>query len=140
VVTLSMIMTPLLLLAHQKLLATRLHARQKPPEDMMEEQNKPVIIVGFGRFGQIIGRLLYANRIGITVLDHDPDQIDLLRKFGFKVFYGDATRIDLLRAAGAGKRQKHWSLRLTVSRKVLGWLMQSKRNFRICPFSRVLAT
>ena len=60
-----------------------------------------VIIAGFGRFGQIVGRLLLANRIRATVLDHDPDQVDLLRKFGFKVFYGDATRSDLLRAAGA---------------------------------------
>jgi glutathione-regulated potassium-efflux system ancillary protein KefC len=62
-----------------------------------------VIIAGFGRFGQIVGRLLRANQIPLTVLDHDPDQIELLRKFGMKVFYGDATRIDLLQAAGAGK-------------------------------------
>ncbi len=62
-----------------------------------------MIIAGFGRFGQIIGRLLYANRIYATVLDHDPDQIDLLRKFGFKIFYGDATRADLLQSAGADK-------------------------------------
>ncbi len=66
-------------------------------------QHAPVIIAGFGRVGQIIGRLLYANRIGATVLDHDPDQIELLRKFGFKVFYGDATRIDLLESAGIAK-------------------------------------
>jgi glutathione-regulated potassium-efflux system ancillary protein KefC len=62
-----------------------------------------VIIAGFGRFGQIVGRLLNANRIKLTVLDHDPDQIELLRRFGFKVFYGDATRVDLLHAAGAAK-------------------------------------
>ncbi|MCZ7009956.1 NAD-binding protein, partial [Salmonella enterica] len=49
------------------------------------------------------GRLLYAQGIGVTVLDHDPDQIDFLRQFGFKVFYGDATRMDLLEAAGAAK-------------------------------------
>src|SRR5450830_1130194 len=81
VVTLSMVATPLLLLA----------------------QDKPIVIAGFGRFGQIIGRLLAANKIGVTVLDHDPDQIELLRKFGFKVFYGDATRVDLLVAAGIEK-------------------------------------
>jgi glutathione-regulated potassium-efflux system ancillary protein KefC len=60
-----------------------------------------VIIAGFGRFGQIVGRLLLANGMRAIVLDHDPEQIDLLRKFGYKVFYGDATRLDLLRAAGA---------------------------------------
>ena len=62
-----------------------------------------MIIAGFGRFGQIIGRLLHASHVRLTVLDHDPDQIEVLRSFGFKVFYGDATRPDLLRAAGAGK-------------------------------------
>jgi glutathione-regulated potassium-efflux system ancillary protein KefC len=103
VVALSMMATPLLLLLHDKIIAPRFQSDRKRPDDTIEEQNQPVIIAGFGRFGQIIGRLLHANRIGITVLDHDPDQIELLRKYGFKVFYGDATRIDLLRAAGAGK-------------------------------------
>ena len=68
--------------------------------DRIEEQNA-VIIAGFGRFGQIVGRLLLANGARAVVLDHDPDQIELLRKFGTKVFYGDATRLDLLHAAGA---------------------------------------
>ena len=103
VVALSMVATPLLLLLHDKLIAPRLRDLAQREDDAMEALDNPVIIAGFGRFGQIIGRLLYANRIGVTVLDHDPDQIDLLRKFGFKVFYGDATRIDLLHAAGAQK-------------------------------------
>jgi glutathione-regulated potassium-efflux system ancillary protein KefC len=103
VVALSMVTTPLLLVLHDKFIAPRFNAMQKRPDDEFEEQDNPVIIAGFGRFGQIIGRLLRANQIGITVLDHDPDQIDLLRKFGFKVFYGNATRIDLLHAAGAAK-------------------------------------
>jgi glutathione-regulated potassium-efflux system ancillary protein KefC len=60
-----------------------------------------VIIAGFGRFGQIVGRLLFASGVKATVLDHDPDQIQLLRRFDFKVYYGDATRLDLLHAAGA---------------------------------------
>jgi glutathione-regulated potassium-efflux system ancillary protein KefC len=105
VVTLSMVATPLLLLAHDRLLAPRLRtARKKREADKIAVEN-PVIIAGFGRFGQIIGRLLSANRIGVTVLDHDPDQIELLRKFGYEVFYGDATRIDLLEAAGIGKAE-----------------------------------
>ena len=103
VVALSMIATPLLLVLYDKVIAPRLRNLERRPDDRIDAQDNPVIIAGFGRFGQIIGRLLYANRIGVTVLDHDPDQIDLLRKFGFKVFYGDATRIDLLHAAGAAK-------------------------------------
>ena len=99
VVALSMVATPLLLVLHDRLIAPRF--RQQRPDDAIPPQEHPVIIAGFGRFGQIIGRLLFANRIGATVLDHDPDQIELLRKFGFKVFYGDATRTDLLEAAGA---------------------------------------
>jgi glutathione-regulated potassium-efflux system ancillary protein KefC len=70
------------------------------PADAIDERC-PVIIAGFGRVGQIVGRLLHANRIGTTILDHDPKLIESIRKFGFKVFYGDATRLDLLHAAGA---------------------------------------
>ena len=101
VVTLSMVATPLLLLAYDRLVAPRL-VTPKREDDVIAVEN-PVIIAGFGRFGQIIGRLLAANRIGVTVLDHDPDQIELLRKFGYEVYYGDATRIDLLLSAGIGK-------------------------------------
>jgi glutathione-regulated potassium-efflux system ancillary protein KefC len=103
VVALSMVITPLLLLLHDRVLLPRLQARGRQPEDDIEPQDNPVIIAGFGRFGQIVGRLLHANGIGLTILDHDPDQVESLRKFGFKVFYGDATRIDLLRTAGADK-------------------------------------
>ncbi|WP_039783467.1 glutathione-regulated potassium-efflux system protein KefC [Herbaspirillum huttiense] len=103
VVALSMLITPLLLLVHDRLLVRWLEGGKRRPEDKIGPQDNQVIIAGFGRFGQIVGRLLAANDIGATVLDHDPDQIDFLRKFGFKVFYGDATRIDLLRTAGADK-------------------------------------
>ena len=104
VVTLSMVATPLLLLFHDRVLAPRWREDRKTAKaDIIETQEDHVIIAGFGRFGQIIGRLLRANQVALTVLDHDPDQIELLRKFGLKVFYGDATRIDLLTAAGAGR-------------------------------------
>ncbi|WLI90829.1 glutathione-regulated potassium-efflux system protein KefC [Massilia sp. R2A-15] len=103
VVALSMVATPLLLLLHDRVLAPRWREAKKRPADIIETQEDHVIIAGFGRFGQIVGRLLRANQIALTVLDHDPDQIELLRKFGLKVFYGDATRVDLLTAAGAGK-------------------------------------
>jgi glutathione-regulated potassium-efflux system ancillary protein KefC len=68
---------------------------------VIDEENASVIIAGFGRFGQIAGRLLLANGVHTVVLDHDPDHIETLRKFDTKVFYGDATRADLLEAAGA---------------------------------------
>lgn len=101
VVALSMVSTPLLLLLHDRLIAPRYQAARRRPDDKIEAEDQHVIIAGFGRFGQIVGRLLHASRVPLIVLDHDPDQIDLLRRFGFKVFYGDATRIDLMHAAGA---------------------------------------
>ena len=63
----------------------------------------PVIIAGFGRFGQIVGRLLHGHGIGTTILEQDASQIEMLRKYGYQVFYGDASRLDLLHAAGAHK-------------------------------------
>lgn len=103
VVALSMVATPLLLLLYDRIIEPYFRVAQMRPEDAIEEQDNPVIIAGFGRFGQIVGRMLHANRIGLTVLDHDADQVDLLRRYGFEVYYGDATRIDLLHAAGAAK-------------------------------------
>ena len=103
VVALSMVATPLLLLLHDRLIAPRYREDKQGPADAIETQEDHVIIAGFGRFGQIVGRLLRANQVALTVLDHDPEQIELLRRFGIKVFYGDATRTDLLHAAGAGK-------------------------------------
>ena len=105
VVALSMVITPLLLLVDDYLIAPIFRKLKNRPDDAIDTQENHVIIAGFGRFGQIVGRLLNANQIKLTVLDHDPDQIDLLRAFGFKVFYGDVTRADLLHAAGAAKAQ-----------------------------------
>ena len=100
-VALSMAASPLLVLLHDRWLArAALQARQA---DAIDDDSAPVIIAGYGRYGQIVGRVLGAAGIKATVLDHDPDQIDLVRRFGYKVFYGDATRLDLLEAAGAGK-------------------------------------
>ncbi|CAN7521945.1 Glutathione-regulated potassium-efflux system protein KefC [compost metagenome] len=100
VVALSMVATPLLLLAYDRLVAPRLGSGKARPDETITPQHNPVLIAGFGRFGQIVGRLLYTQGVGVTVLDHDPDQIEFLRQYGFKVFYGDATRLDLLEAAG----------------------------------------
>ena len=104
VVALSMVATPLLLLVHDNVIAPHFREEKKKRKaDRIEANEGHVIIAGFGRFGQIVGRLLKVNRIKLTVLDHDPDQIDVLRKLGVKVYYGDVTRIDLLHAAGAAK-------------------------------------
>jgi len=104
VVAISMLVTPLLLVAADRLLIPRLagHNRKVIPE-IDEPQNESVIIAGFGRYGQIVGRLLYANGVTPTVLDHDAEQIEAMRRFDWRVFYGDATRLDLLRTAGADK-------------------------------------
>ena len=99
VVALSLLLTPLLVVAAERL-QRRLSREHREP-DHIESDAEQVIIVGFGRFGQIVGRLLFASGIRATVLDVDPDQIDLLRRLGFRVFYGDGTRLDLLMAAGA---------------------------------------
>lgn len=102
-VALSMLAGPLLLILNDRVIQPRMALGPQRPDDTPEDEGNPVIVAGFGRFGQIIVRLLYANRIGATVLDHDPVTIETLRPYGFKVFYGDATRLDLLEAAGAGK-------------------------------------
>ena len=103
-VALSMLISPLLLVAIDKLLLPR-YAKGKPStmEEISEPQEAPVIIAGFGRYGQIVGRLLLAQGISATVLDHDADMIETIRAFGYRVFYGDATRLDLLRTAGAAQ-------------------------------------
>ncbi|NMM08192.1 glutathione-regulated potassium-efflux system protein KefC [Polaromonas sp.] len=101
-VALSMLLTPLLLLAVDKLLLPR-YANCNTPQldEISEPQQAPVIIAGFGRYGQIVGRMLLAQGIAPTVLDHDAEMIETIRAFGYRVFYGDATRLDLLRTAGA---------------------------------------
>jgi monovalent cation:proton antiporter-2 (CPA2) family protein len=102
VVALSMVITPLLMIINEKLVQPRFIAAEIEREaDEIDDNENPVIILGFGRFGQIVGRLLIANGCRPTLLEQDPGQLDLLRRFGWKVFYGDASRIDLLHAAGA---------------------------------------
>ena len=104
-ITLSMLLTPLLILVADKwwipILAK--YNPKKQLSELAEQQDAPVILAGFGRYGQIIGRLLHVNGIEMTVLDHDAEQVDALRRFGFRVHYGDATRLDLLRVAGAAE-------------------------------------
>jgi monovalent cation:proton antiporter-2 (CPA2) family protein len=104
VVAISMALTPVLLLLYDKWIAPRMHVNEGAPgrdADAIDEHH-PVIIAGFGHFGNTIGRFLRAHNIGTTVLDNDPERVDVLRRMGFKVYYGDASRHDLLELAGAG--------------------------------------
>ena len=102
VVAVSMLLTPLLLVAADRWWIPRVSASGRaPPPEISEPQQAAVIIAGFGRYGQIVGRLLYANGVTPTVLDHDAEQIEAMRRFGWRVFYGDVSRLDLLRTAGA---------------------------------------
>jgi glutathione-regulated potassium-efflux system ancillary protein KefC len=101
-VALSMALTPILLIVHDRALARAAAATPREP-DTIEDQGGGVLIAGFGRVGQIVGRLLLASGKTATILDHDPDQIEMLKRFGFRVFYGDVTRVDLLEAAGAAR-------------------------------------
>ena len=98
-VALSMAATPLLMILNEKLIQPRFAVPKQQEADLIEEQH-PVIIAGYGRFGHIVGRMLKANGINATVLDLDPEQIETLARFGMKVFYGDAARLDLLHTAG----------------------------------------
>ena len=106
IVTLSMVTTPLLMQLVDRILEKRYNPSDESEETPFVEDDDPqVIIVGFGRFGQVIGRLLMANKMRITVLERDVSAVSVMRRYGYKVYYGDATELELLRAAGAEKAE-----------------------------------
>lgn len=98
-ITFSMALNPLISLVDQKLTKKN---EEDPEFDQIKDERPKVIIAGFGRFGQIFGRILRAQEIPFVAIDHDPKQVDLVRKFGNQVYYGDASRKELLETAGAG--------------------------------------
>ena len=101
-VAISMLLSPLILVLIDKFLMPRYANCGKPDvPEISEEQHAPIIVAGIGRYGQIILRVLAASGFKATVLDHDPEQVQGLMRFGYRAFYGDATRLDLLRTAGA---------------------------------------
>lgn len=104
VIALSMAVTPFLMMINERFVIPRFMSRlpQKNYDEITEHDN-PVILAGYGRFGQIIGRFLRLQGIKVTVLESDPDQIELLRKFGHRGYFGDASRLDLLESAGASR-------------------------------------
>jgi len=101
-VAVSMLTTPFVVMGYERFLMRRLDRPVERAPDAIRETN-PVIVAGFGRFGQVVVRVLRALGIGATVIDHDPGQIDTVRRFGWKAYYGDATRLDLLESAGAAR-------------------------------------
>lgn len=106
VVATSMLLTPLMLIGNEKYISPRFatHKKEQRPADVIDEDN-PIIVIGFGRFGQSVGRLLLANNVKATVLDHDASQIEMVRKFGFKVYFGEGESAELLHSAGADTAQ-----------------------------------
>ncbi|MDD1539119.1 monovalent cation:proton antiporter-2 (CPA2) family protein [Riemerella anatipestifer] len=104
VVAISMMITPFLLLLNERVIAPNFNVKfEEPVSDLISEpiKQKKIIIVGFGHFGSTVGRLLKVSGIKATVLDNDSNRVNLLRQKGFKVYYGDAKRVEIMRAAGA---------------------------------------
>jgi glutathione-regulated potassium-efflux system ancillary protein KefC len=104
-IAISMLTTPLLMVLVDRVIAPRLAAQSSAAamSEIAEDQEAPILILGFGRYGQIVARLINAEGLSATVLDHDAEQVASIRRFGWPAFYGDATRLDLLRVAGAGR-------------------------------------
>jgi CPA2 family monovalent cation:H+ antiporter-2 len=103
ITAITMTITPLLLMLNEKIIDPRFGVKTISNESAADkiEEKSPVIIAGFGHFGSTISRFLRANGVQATILDHDSDRVQLLRNMGFNVYYGDATRLDLLKSAGA---------------------------------------
>lgn len=103
-VALSMLLSPLLLVVLDRVLLRRYaHLKSPAAEEISEPQEAPIVIAGFGRYGQIVARVMLMQGIRTTVLDHSVEMLEVARTFGYRVHYGDATRLDLLRIAGAGQ-------------------------------------
>lgn len=100
-VAISMVLTPPAFILLERFVLPRVtDSGEERPQDTIDDHDSPVVIAGYGRFGQMVGRILRANRIKVTILDLDPEMVDVLGRLGVKVYYGDASRIDLLHAAG----------------------------------------
>jgi monovalent cation:proton antiporter-2 (CPA2) family protein len=105
VVTISMMVSPLLMILYARVLEPRLTRTTARAFDTVNDDDSRVIIAGFGRFGQIVGRVLRMRHIRFTALESSVEQVDTVRKFGSKVYYGDASRLELLEAAGAARAE-----------------------------------
>ncbi len=104
-VAISMVLTPPAFILLERFVLPRVTEDEadKRPQDDIAFADTPVVFAGYGRFGQMVGRILRANGIELTILDLDPEMVDVLGRLGIKVYYGDASRLDLLHAAGCAK-------------------------------------
>ena len=133
-VAVSMLSTPLLMMLYERFLAPRfLKVEERAPDEIHE--SNPVIVAGFGRFGQVVSRVLNGMKIRATVVDHDPNQIELVRRFGSKAYYGDATRLDLLEKAGA-RTAKLLVVAVDKPETAMRIVMQARKNY---PHLKVIA-
>ena len=107
--------------ASEALAIPRLRPRKEPEYDTIDGRGDPVIIAGFGRVGQIVGRVLRLHGIAFTALERDPGQVEVVRRFGNKVYFGDPARADVLRAAGAERRSCWWCCWMTWRRCCAWW-------------------
>jgi monovalent cation:proton antiporter-2 (CPA2) family protein len=129
VVALSMALTPLFFVINERLILPKYFTREQSSRTADEIHDKnPVIIAGFGRYGNIVGRFLRANGVSATVLDNDSDRVELLRRFGYKVYYGDASRFDLMKAAGA-ETAKIIIIAMDTPQQCLEMVAMVKKNF-----------
>ena len=103
VVTISMLLAPISFMLHERLLARWLERTKEPDFDVIDEPGNPVIIAGYGRFGQIVSRMLRMSGIAFTAIEVSYQQVDFVRKYGNKVYYGDASRLELLQSARASQ-------------------------------------
>lgn len=138
-IILSMAVTPFLILINEKYVRPW-HIRRrnkKIPDDIPDTGNK-IIIAGFGRFGLVVGRLLMANGFKVTILDGNPSNVEILRKYGFKLYYGDITRPEMLEAAGVKEAKM---LILTMAEydealKIASYLKKNYPNLKIAARAR----
>ena len=127
-VALSMVSTPLLLWVFDRLVAPSLDARRNKRADDPIDHPRKIVVLGYGRFGQIITRMLRAQGFDMTLIDDDPAQIELVRKFGVKVFYGDGSRLALLHAAGVQSAELV-IIAVGGSERILGIARNVRRHF-----------
>ncbi|MFZ5430418.1 MAG: cation:proton antiporter [Bacteroidota bacterium] len=139
IIILSMAITPFLLLLNEKYIRPwYIRRRNRQVPDEITERNNKIIIAGFGRFGLVVGRLLMANGFKVTILDGNPANVEILRKHGFKLFYGDITRPEMLEAAGVKEAKM---LILTMAEydealKIAGYLKKHYPNLKIAARAR----
>ncbi len=130
-VIVSMAATPLLMLLNDFIFQSKSKDKldqENQKHDQLDEQGTEVILAGYGRFGQVIDRLLSLNQVKMTILEYDPLQVDIVRKHGNKIYYGDASRVELLESAGA-KDAKLLIIGIENHQKTIEIIQTAKRNF-----------